>query len=383
MTGRRAIRVGELIDAYGERHFAPCRQRVDDILRGAGSVVVHGAGHNGRQLARRLVTAGLAVVAFSDDTPTKIGTTIDGLPVIAPNDLARRLDGPVAAVVSIFSPRHDYVITAARLRAAGIDSVSVFEASWWLGGDALPFYFIDHPRCVAAARSAICRLAEHLADDDSLRELCRHLEFRLALRHDALPIWTDHRLMPAGDGDVCYIDGGAFDGDTFVPLAKALGRRLTKGIAIEPDPANHARLTQTLALECPGRGGDLVALHAALDSEAGVKTLTSSGTPGSMLSDAGDTAVTTITIDGLLAAMPDLPRTQVIKLDVEGAELRAIRGASQTIRTRAPMLAVAVYHRPADLWELADELLALQPAYRFRLRSHGGDGADLMLYAAT
>jgi len=383
MTDPRGSRVGGLIDAYGDRHFEVCRRRVDDLLRGAAHVVVHGAGRNGRDLARRLAAAGRHVAAFSDDTASKVGTTIDGLPVIAPDAIAGRLSGPVVAVVSIFSPGHDFTATAARLRALGIEAVSVFQVAWWLGGDALPFFFAEHPRCIVAARAALCRLAEHLADDESLGELCRHLEFRLAMRHDLLPIWTDRRLVPPGDGPVCYIDGGAFDGDTFVPLARTLGRRLAKGIAVEPDPANHARLERTLAAECPGRGADIVAVQAALDAEAGVQTLTASGTPGSMLSDAGDVAVRTVTIDGLLAGVPDLTPTLCIKLDVEGAERRAIRGAANTIRSRAPMLSVAVYHQPADLWELADELLALQPRYRFRLRSHGGDGADLMLYAST
>lgn len=381
MTDTRALRVGGLIDTYGDRHFDLCKERVEEALRVSSHVVIHGAGHNGRDMARRLNAAGYSVSAFSDDTPERIGTRVDGLPVFAPGHLVKELGSSVVAVVSIFVPRHDFSNTAARLRASGVSALSLFEVLWFLGGDALPFYFIDHPRRIVTARAALCRLAAQLLDETSVAELCRHLEFRLSLRHDVLPIWSDDRLFPTGTSPFLFIDGGAFDGDTFVPLVKRLGPRIAKGIAIEPDPMNYGRLQRNLQMHCSDRLGDLSALQAAVDGEQGFQNLDCTGTTGSTLSECGNTRVAAVTIDTLLANCSELPPMQLIKLDIEGAERRAIQGAAATIKAKAPMLAVAVYHKPEDLWEIAELLAELQPRYRFSLRSHGGDGADLMLYA--
>jgi hypothetical protein len=49
------------------------------------------------------------------------------------------------------------------------------------------------------------------------------------------------------------------------------------------------------------------------------------------------------TIDNLVAELA-LERVDFIKMDIEGAELNAIRGAAQTIRRFRPRLAIAVYH---------------------------------------
>jgi hypothetical protein len=45
-----------------------------------------------------------------------------------------------------------------------------------------------------------------------------------------------------------------------------------------------------------------------------------------------------------------------------------------------PRLAVAIYHRPADLWELAFKIDALFPGARYAIRQHGYNGYDTVLY---
>ena len=42
----------------------------------------------------------------------------------------------------------------------------------------------------------------------------------------------------------------------------------------------------------------------------------------------------------------------IIKLDVEGAEIDAINGAEGTIRTYKPDLQISLYHRPEDMFSI-------------------------------
>lgn len=74
-------------------------------------------------------------------------------------------------------------------------------------------------------------------------------------------------------------------------------------------------------------------------------------------------------------------RVTFLKLDIEGAEMEALRGAGQIIRTQKPKLAVSVYHRRDDIWRIPMLLLSYVPTYRFYLRVYSFTGKDTVLYA--
>lgn len=85
-------------------------------------------------------------------------------------------------------------------------------------------------------------------------------------------------------------------------------------------------------------------------------------------------------IDGIVA---DLPRKGVsfIKMDIEGAEIEALRGAGETVERRAPKLAVSVYHDLAHFRQVPAAIDAIRPGYRFYLGHQSMDFADTVLYA--
>ena len=72
-----------------------------------------------------------------------------------------------------------------------------------------------------------------------------------------------------------------------------------------------------------------------------------------------------------------------MKLDVEGAEFDALKGAAGILNRGATVWAVCVYHKQGDMWQLPLPLHASVPAehYRFFLRKHGGEIFDTVCYA--
>ncbi len=66
----------------------------------------------------------------------------------------------------------------------------------------------------------------------------------------------------------------------------------------------------------------------------------------------------------------NLPRVDFIKLDVEGSELDALKGATTTIARFKPILAICVYHKWDDFWTLMNFVKALNTTYEFALRQY-------------
>ena len=70
-----------------------------------------------------------------------------------------------------------------------------------------------------------------------------------------------------------------------------------------------------------------------------------------------------------------------IKLDIEGAELEALKGAQNTIRKYHPTLAISIYHKPEDIIELPAYIKSLEPGYNLYLRNYHLDCTETVLYA--
>lgn len=73
-----------------------------------------------------------------------------------------------------------------------------------------------------------------------------------------------------------------------------------------------------------------------------------------------------------------------MKMDIEGAELRALHGAKRQIHENHPKLAICVYHKIDDILNIWNYLRELVPEYRFFLRHHNADcGTETVLYATV
>jgi CDP-glycerol glycerophosphotransferase len=90
--------------------------------------------------------------------------------------------------------------------------------------------------------------------------------------------------------------------------------------------------------------------------------------------------ITTITLDDYVAQR-ELERVDLIKMDIEGSEIPALKGAMQTIRRFRPMLALCLYHKWDDVLTIPRFIAATGVEYRFNFKwvqiTHGWEAVLL------
>ena len=170
------------------------------------------------------------------------------------------------------------------------------------------------------------------------------------------------------------MDCGAYDGDTLAVFAEQTGGHFRRYIALEPEPANLAKLESTVAGNVVLR--ERVTVHPFAVGGRREELRFSSAGDGSGVSADGELIVQAVALDELLA--DETPT--FIKMDIEGFELEALAGASSCIRRCRPKLAICVYHRPDHLWRIPLAIHELLPDSRMTLRSYLQDGFDTVCY---
>ena len=69
-----------------------------------------------------------------------------------------------------------------------------------------------------------------------------------------------------------------------------------------------------------------------------------------------------------------------LKSDIEGEELNMLKGASETIKKYKPKMAISIYHKPDDFFNIPQFIKSLVPEYKFYLRHHSITFAETVLY---
>ena len=98
---------------------------------------------------------------------------------------------------------------------------------------------------------------------------------------------------------------------------------------------------------------------------------------GSRLVETGDIVIPCETIDNVTQGR----RVTFIKMDIEGAERNALKGAEQAIRKYHPKLAICASHRRDDCIVLPEIIRSFWDGYRFYFRLHKPNIHDAVLYA--
>lgn len=231
-----------------------------------------------------------------------------------------------------------------------------------------------HPPLDSEGLSQVHILNEMLEDCQSKEVLRKLIDKRAIQSLDYSDIHEKNQYFPDDvwqiGKDESFIDAGAFDGDTVAAIGEMTRNEFRAVYAFEPDTKNFSVLEEKyredMRVHCyPYATWDSEAALCFSDGEAASSTIAESGK-----------RIRAVALDDVIES----PVT-FIKMDVEGAEMRSLRGARNLICRYKPKLAICVYHKADDLWKIPFLIRDLVPEYRFMLRHHSDLWFETVIYA--
>lgn len=230
-------------------------------------------------------------------------------------------------------------------------------------------------------RSAYSWLYDELADPLSRDTLIAYLNQRISGKTGYLEkVYDAHHLFPPDiiqmdEGEI-LVDCGAFDGASILDFENAMhsaGLSISAPIyAWEPDALNRERLLEN----CQKFPTLKIIPFGAWDKQTTLKFSNDSGATSRI----GGTGSTQIQVDSLDHVLHE-DKVTYIKMDIEGAEMEALKGAAQTIQRWRPKLGISVYHKTSDLVQIPAFIRSLIPDYKLYLRAHSYGANNVLLYA--
>lgn len=350
----------------------------DDVL------VLYGAGTLGQIVLEKLRQVGLEPGAFADDTPEKQGSFVSGVPVMTAQDAAQKFGKKAVFVVTILNAMLSFLAARSRIQQlTGGRVISFLELAWKYPENFLPYYQFELPDQVLARADDIRHTFYLFNDEESRRQFVGHLRFRLHLDYDALPenSWANYfpsDVLPALPQATTFVDCGAYNGDTIRKFLEHQRGEFHEIFAFEPDEKNASRLREYVAGLGEERANRIHVYTAGVGSIRTKMSFQATGNMSASFAIDGDKQVDVVPLQELVT---EGAATVYLKYDVEGAEREALKGAEDLIRRSHPILAVSVYHKPADLWELPRYMKSLNPGYELFLRTQGEDGMDAICFA--
>lgn len=180
--------------------------------------------------------------------------------------------------------------------------------------------------------------------------------------------------------NLTFLDIGSFDGANSVQFLNQyrnkVGRGTPKVVAVEPG-SKYICKVEKIANGARLQGAEFDLVNYGVYDIAG-KVKFNISPSGVIVKDTnGAFEIECKTIDDILNGS----NVDLIKMDIEGCEYNAIKGAINTISKCKPQLAVSIYHKAEDIIELPELIMNMNLNYKFYLRHYSIGAGDTVLYA--
>ena len=353
-----------------------------EILKTYQNVIVFGGGDSGEWAVNLLRRNDIFPKCYCDNSPRKWGKEKSGLKILPFETAIKKYSGAAICIASMWCEeickqigRYDKYLLD---RTFDILSTMAWETTE-------RHYKSEELIYIKENEEAFQRLYDEFGDDRSKLTLEGLLNYRLTRKKTCLKaikseqftyldreVISDECLDKIVNGII--IDGGAFDGDSVDFFIKNLPTANALNIHCYEAEAKNYEIIEKKIFSKEWEPHHIVLHKAALWDVQGKIGFAGNGLSG-CTDENSDFKVAAENIDCYPYGTVGL-----IKLDVEGAERKALKGAIHTIQKYRPVLAICAYHLQDDMLVLSDFIKSLNCGYTLVLRHYMLSSGDTVLY---
>lgn len=349
-----------------------------DIVKKNKELIIFGAGIGGEKTYQILEEEKLSkkIIAFVDNDIHKIGTKYCGKKVISKNDILQVASNPLIIISSTA-----YNIIVSELEKIGIkkERTVYFQPARLLTGE-------EDREFIKVHINEFSDFYNMLEDEKSRKIVISLLNYRITKNQkwlDQMMTYIDDEKNQYFDSDILknyefstgFVDGGAYTGDTLEEFLKHFPEWKANYYCFEADKKNYKELKK----KADKMNLKYVEIYdfALWNKQTQLAFNNVAGGAGSYIGDDGVEKVKCISLDIIL----EKKQVDFIKMDIEGAEHNAIEGAKETIKRYLPILAICVYHKPEDFYDISLLIHEISEEYKFYIRQYRYGQTETVLYA--
>ncbi len=166
-----------------------------------------------------------------------------------------------------------------------------------------------------------------------------------------------------GEEEEVFVDLGAYTGDSIEGYIKTYGK-YKKIYGYEMTPTTFETLKQNMRIY-----NNIECRQKAIGEKNGkiyIKSVSDEDPSSNKVDNQGNVAIEMVSLDEDITE-----KITFIKMDIEGAEQAALKGAKNHIQLSKPKLAVCTYHNNEDIWKIPQMIYEMNPEYKFYMRYNG------------
>ena len=346
-------------------------KRTFETAAGEGKqIIIFGAGLVGVGCLNIIRKLSSVKIIFCDNDPQKHGMTINGVPVINFDELKKDYSDGYIIIASVAN--YNEILAQLKENKLHKNVIEIYDNVFLFAG------YYNYYDLICENELMFSEVYNFLFDDYSKQTFIERLKYCLTgdpkylipLRSN-MPRYFDPEIISFSKDEI-FIDAGAYTGDTAMGFLKWIGGNYKKIYSFEPDINNRIEFSNTFP-----SNKDIELIPFGLWERKGVLRFKSGKKTGSRINEDGNVEIPVISIDEFLDGNP----VTFIKMDIEGAEMKAIKGAEASIKKYKPKLAICIYHKPLDIVEIPLLLKEIVPEYKIFIRHYGDGPFDTICYA--
>lgn len=336
-------------------------------------IILFGAGTIGKyylEILRKFINP--IEILFCDNDNEKIGTFIEGIPVISFENMRKKYSNSMIIVTSLSY----YCEMAEQLKENGLSQ----SLHGIIIDRDINYYqeFDNYFNVVDSNRDKFSKVYDLLCDEESKQLFYGRLNYCITFDYKYISPFKsqdiqyfDSKIIHLTEDEI-FLDGGAFIGDTVEEFLKQTRGKFKKIYSFEPEKSKHKEFLNKFS-----EHKNIELVPYGLWNKKEILKFSSKNTSSSKINPTGNSEVPVISIDEFLNGNP----VTFIKMDIEGAELEALRGAVKTIEKCKPKLAICIYHKAFDMVDIPLFLNEIVPEYKIYFRHYSNVASETVCYA--